>query len=99
MKFRTNQLVRAGTGILVAIAVSACATTEYSQSSTEKEFGNSVRHVVEAQKANPEASRNPDPNPIDQGDGARLEPVLEAYRTDTGAPSAIERPILIDVSE
>lgn len=99
MNFRTNALARACAGVLVAVAVSACASTEYSESSAEEGLGSSVRHVVEAQKANPEASRNPDPNPINAGDGVRLEPVLEAYRTDTGARDNVERDILIDISE
>jgi type IV pilus biogenesis protein CpaD/CtpE len=88
-------MARTGIGILVALALGGCAT----QSESEKEFGQSVRHVVQAQKANPDASANPDPTPIMQGDGARLEPVLDAYRTDTGARENVERDILIDISE
>jgi hypothetical protein len=83
---------------LLALAVAGCAT-EYGQSRSEREFGNSVRHVVQAQKANPDKSENPDPNPVDHADGARLEPVLKAYRTDTGAPEKVERDILLDVTD
>lgn len=94
MKICKHVLTRTGVAILVGLGVSACA----SQSQSEKNFGESVRHVVQAQKANPEASRNPDPNPIMHGDGARLEPVVDAYRTDTGSRESVERDILIDIS-
>jgi len=95
MKISTSILARTGVCFLVALGVSACAT----QSQSEQEFGDSVRHVVQAQKANPDASLNPDPNPIMHGDGARLEPVVEAYRTDTGSREGVERDILIDISK
>jgi hypothetical protein len=83
---------------LVALTTAGCAS-DYGESRSEREFGNSVRHVVQAQKANPDRSENPDPNPVDHADGARMEPVLKAYRTDTGAPEKVERDILIDISE
>ena len=83
---------------LLALAAAGCAS-DYGESRSEREFGNSVRQVVQAQKENPEKSENPDPNPVDHADGARLEPVLKTYRTDTGTPEKVERDILIDVSE
>ena len=46
----------------------------------EEQFGEAVRHVVQAQKANPETSANPDPDPIDGTDSARVRAVLESYR-------------------
>jgi hypothetical protein len=95
MKIYKHVLARTGVATLVVLGVSACAT----QSQSEQDFGESVRHVVQAQKANPDASRNPDPNPIMHGDGARLEPVVEAYRTDTGSRESVERDILIDISD
>lgn len=57
------------------VLVSACETYEI-----EEQFGDSVRHVVQAQKANPEVSANPDPDPIDGTDSARARAVLESYR-------------------
>jgi hypothetical protein len=94
----TRYVPRAAVLAFAALALGGCAS-DYGLSKSEREFGNSVRHVVQAQKAHPEKSENPDPNPVDRADGARLEPVLKAYRTDTGTPENVERDILIDVSD
>ena len=59
----------------VILLVSGCETYE-----VEEQFGEAVRHVVQAQKANPETSANPDPDPIDGTDSARAGAVLESYR-------------------
>jgi len=91
--------MRTGALALAAALLSACALTGATPSATEEHFGESVRHMVEHQKANPEASRNPDPNPIMEGDGPRLESVLETYRSDTGQPAEVERDILIDIGQ
>jgi hypothetical protein len=97
MTFESSAWKRGIPAIALCLALAGCAGV-YGPSATEREFGNSVRHVVESQKANPEASRDPDPNPVNYGDGARLEPVLEAYRTDVGTPSEVKRDVLINLS-
>jgi hypothetical protein len=82
----------------VAVALGACAALQGGASPTEGDFGNSVRHVVEGQKAHPEVSANPSPEAVELGDGARLQSVLETYRSDTGRPAEVKRDLIIDLS-
>jgi type IV pilus biogenesis protein CpaD/CtpE len=74
---------------LLTLLVSACATQE---TATERDFGNSVRDMVARQTANPK----PEAPGEESGDGARLEAVIDAYRSDAGSRQAIDRPINID---
>jgi hypothetical protein len=70
----------------------ACAWNE--ETATEADFGNSVRQMIAEQTANP----NPQAAGEEAGDGPRLEAVIEAYRSDAGSRSAIDRAIDIDPS-
>jgi hypothetical protein len=82
----------------VALTASGCAALGFGPSPTERDFGNSVRQMVQSQKANPAASLDPDPQALDVGDGPRLEGVLEGYRTTTvGERERVSQPIIIDV--
>jgi hypothetical protein len=60
---------------LAPVALSACAA--YPR--TEADFGNSVREMISAQTANPGPA---DPAAPEEGDGERLNSVVEAYRSD-----------------
>jgi hypothetical protein len=59
-------------------ALAGCAETPR----VDAEFGNSVRHMVEAQTLDPEAARNPPAEAPAVADGQRVESVLEGYRKD-----------------
>jgi hypothetical protein len=76
---------------LGALALAGCAPHQ------RPDFGDAVRHMMSHQYANPSAVLNPDPEPVQHGDGQRLEHVLETYRTETGAPDAVRQEIVIGV--
>jgi type IV pilus biogenesis protein CpaD/CtpE len=90
--------VRSAIAIAALATLGGCAALQGGASSTESDFGQSVRHVVESQKANPGASRNPDLTVVEHSDGPRLESVLETYRGDAGRPSDVKRELILDVS-
>lgn len=66
------------TGAAMVLALSACSTDPVR---VEADYGNSVRNMIEAQMANPEAARNPSSGLPGGLDGGKGEKVIEAYRT------------------
>ena len=66
---------------------------------TETNFGKSVRQMIEAQTYDPSTLATPSTDPVDSGDGKRLENVLEAYRTDVAQPAAVNEPVVINVGQ
>jgi type IV pilus biogenesis protein CpaD/CtpE len=89
--FKTLRLV-AISGSLFAAA--GCAS---GPSVVENDFGNSVRHMTQAQIANPAAPADNDP--IDHGDGPRINAALEVYRKSVSDPKEIKQDITIGVGE
>jgi len=79
-------------GSIMLAALSGCAAYP----NTERDFGNSVRHMVQAQRVN---NGPVDTTPVDQGDGERLNNVLEAYRGDVSRPQDSAQPFVIDLGE
>jgi type IV pilus biogenesis protein CpaD/CtpE len=65
---------------LVPLLLTACGSQP---SRVEQNFGNSVRQMVRAQTANPDASANPPTQATNETDGQMLEGALEGYRGDT----------------
>lgn len=63
--------------VLIVLAATACSTDPVR---VKQDFGNSVRHMIEAQTANPEAARHPSAELPGGLDGARGEKVIEAHR-------------------
>ena len=78
---------------LLLVVTSGCAN----ESAVERDFGNSARHVFRAQTLDPIAAVAPDPEPVDYGDGQRLEAVIDAYREDVAKPKDIGQDIVIKV--
>ncbi len=78
---------RYGTKILAGLIFTAllggCATP-----SSEEDFGNSVRQMVEAQKYTPPGQSE---HRLPALDGQRGEAALKQYRTDVGNPELIYR--------
>lgn len=60
-----------------------CATQE---TATEKDFGKSVRSMITEQTLNPMHAMLPDPEPVDEGNGERLNNAMEAYKSDVSTP-------------
>lgn len=79
----------AASGLLV---LAACAEP----TALEKDFGNSVRAMVAAQKYTPPAAVQPVPVPIGI-DGKKAEQVLRTYRQDVSQPQEIKNEIQINV--
>jgi outer membrane protein assembly factor BamE (lipoprotein component of BamABCDE complex) len=98
MNLSYRHFLNVGAAVMVSAALAGCSALDRSASQSEQDFGKSVRHMVDHQKANPDVSSNPDRTAIDQGDGPRLEAVLETYRGDTGQPAEVKRDIMIDIS-
>ncbi len=84
--------VIAVSGSLVAAA--GCAS---GPSAVENDFGNSVRHMTQAQIANPAAPV--DNNPIDHGDGPRINAAIEVYRKSVSDPKETKQDITIGVDQ
>lgn len=59
---------------------------------TEADYGNSVEHMVRSQRM---PTGPVDPDPVETGDGQRIDAVLEAYRTDVSRTDAPEPPVSV----
>ena len=68
-------------GMALALFLGGCATP-----TSEDDFGNSVRRMIEAQKHVPEEQ----PPQLPSLDGARAEASVTQYRKEVGAPERIE---------
>ena len=76
----------------VTISAFGCAA-----SASREDFGNSVRHMVQSQKAHPEISANPDEEGVDGTDAERVVKVLETYRNDIANPVEVSEPIIVNI--
>lgn len=83
------------TSVFALVMTAGCA--EHSQ--VEREFGNSVRQVTRAQTLDSMNVVAPDPDPVDQTDGQRMEAVMETYREDVAKPEGIGQDIIIQVGK
>jgi type IV pilus biogenesis protein CpaD/CtpE len=91
MKSRTYKKL----GILLpALMLGACAVEP---TMTERNFGDSVRQMVQAQINDPATVSSPSEATIERTDGQLLEGVLENYRTTTGDSGSVGDEITINV--
>ena len=74
-------------GLIFAIALAAVTGCSTHETATEKDFGNSVHAMIQGQTLNPQEALLPDPEPVDHGNGERLNNVLGAYTSDVSSPS------------
>ncbi len=77
-------------GLLILYVLVGCQAYP----TTEDEFGDSVRHMVRSQQI---YTGPVDTTPVSQGDGERLEAVLESYRTEVSDPEDVGQPIVINI--
>ena len=83
-----------GTGLIAAcLGLTACA----GPSALDEDHGNSVRNMVSAQTANPNAATENKGRTADQGDGQRGEVIMEAYREPSVEPENVSRGLIIDI--
>lgn len=96
-----NSTKKTTIGLLTMLASSfvlmACASTDATR--VEEDFGNSVRHMVNAQIYDPEAAKNPPKDPPMGIDAIQAESVLEVYREHVGDPRKVSESLRIDISE
>ena len=77
----------------ICLGLTACAAP----SGTKDDYGNSVRNMVSAQTANPNAAIQNKDRQADKGDGQRGEAVIEAYRDVTPQPDNVDAGVIIDI--
>jgi hypothetical protein len=80
--------------VTVIVALAGCET-----SAVEDDFGNSVAHMIESQKAHPEVSANPDPDVVDGTDAYRAEQVLDTFRGDVSKPEEVSKGVVISIGD
>jgi type IV pilus biogenesis protein CpaD/CtpE len=80
--------------LIVLTTLGACA---HEPTALERNFGASVRNMIEAQTHDPSTLSSPSTETIEQSDGRRLESVLDVYRTDVAKPQAASEDIVISV--
>lgn len=83
------------TGVALAASLGLIAGCAYGPAAVEADYGNSVRHMVQAQTINPAPV---DTHAIEGSDGQRLNTVLETYRKDVSKPEDVKKDIIINVS-
>jgi starvation-inducible outer membrane lipoprotein len=76
------------------LLVAGCAT---GPEAVENDFGNSVRHMTQAQIANPTAPA--DNEAIDHGSGMRINGAIEAYQKGVSDPNDVKQDITLGVSD
>lgn len=75
---------------LAAGALAGCSTTD--PDTIDRDFGSSVRRMVEVQKYTPYSQTRPAPM-----DGLKAEEVYEAYRKDVARPREVKQPVQINI--
>jgi len=85
-----NRMLRLLAASATLLLAAGCAT---GPEAVENDYGNSVRHMMQAQTANPTAPA--DSNPLDHGDGTRINGAIEAYRNGAADPKTIKDEAII----
>jgi type IV pilus biogenesis protein CpaD/CtpE len=80
--------------LVAAASLGACG---HEPTAVERNFGASVRNMIEAQTHDPSTLSSPSTQTIESGDGRRLEAVLDAYRTDVAKPDTVREDVVISV--
>ena len=87
--------------VVVALAASAtmlaACTTE--PTLTERNYGVSVRQMIEAQTYDPSTIASPSTETVDSSDGQRAGNVLEGYRRGVTAPEAAGQGVDMSIDE
>jgi type IV pilus biogenesis protein CpaD/CtpE len=79
---------------LATLLAGACANEP---TLTERNFGDSVREMINAQTYDPSTLSAPSTEPVEGSDGRRSENVLEVYRTDIAKPEVVRDEIVLSV--
>jgi hypothetical protein len=90
---KTNPIARLSP-LCAALLLGACANQE---SLTERNFGESVRQMIQAQTYDPSTLTMPSAEPVDGTDGQMLEGAVEVYRSDVASPEGGGNEVVINV--
>lgn len=82
--------------LLPALLLGGCATQP---TTTEQEFGASVRQMIQAQINDPSTITNPSDQVVERTDGQMLGGALEAYRQTIADPASAAEEITISVGQ
>jgi type IV pilus biogenesis protein CpaD/CtpE len=82
-------------GLAFAASLALLTGCAHGPEAVEADYGNSVRHMMQAQTANPTAPA--DTSAIEGSDGQRLNTVMETYRKDVSKPEDVKKDIIINV--
>jgi len=90
---KTNNAVFKTVAVCAAILLNiGCAETR-----TEREFGDSVRSVMNAQIYDKGAALSPSTEPVTGGHAGRLEGVIETHSTDSAKTSDVSKPLVLEI--
>jgi hypothetical protein len=79
--------------VIAVLTASGCANT-----SSDEDYGQSVKHMVQAQTFDPAAASNPPEFAPEITDGARLQNALDVYRKDVAKGSTdVKQPVIFEV--
>jgi hypothetical protein len=79
--------------VIVVLAVSGCAST-----TSDDDYGQSVKQMVQAQTFDPAAASNPPELAPEITDGARLQNALDVYRKDVAKGNTeVKQPVIFEV--
>ena len=76
--------------LILATAIAGCNAYP----TVERDFGNSVRHMVQSQQV---TSGPVSLEPVEGGDGDRLNAAFEVYRSDVSRPEQPGQSVSIDI--
>ena len=91
-----TSLIKTSVLALFALII-GCASTDPQR--VEDDFGNSVRHMVDAQIYDREAAANPSTEAVTGMDGVQAEAVMDVYRKHIGDPDKVNESLRIEISE
>lgn len=84
-------IIRMSALVIAALAVSGCATSD-------DDYGQSVRQMVQAQTFDPAAASNPPEFAPEITDGARVQNALDVYRKDVGkGATEVKQPVVFEI--
>jgi hypothetical protein len=87
-----NIIYKSGLAIAVLTA-SGCANT-----TSDDDYGQSVKQIVQAQTLDPAAASNPPELAPEITDGARLQNALDVYRKDVAKGNTeVKQPVIFEV--
>jgi hypothetical protein len=83
------------TFLLGALLLAGCAQPGL----VEETYGDSVRHMVDAQIYDRAAALDPEPKPVLTLDGEKGEVVLKTHREAVSKPEEVPTPILLEIGK